>query len=49
MPEHWFWWVLTMAGVAWYSTVTVYVAVRGVTDIRRMLSRLSGQGNDKTK
>ena len=40
MPTHFFWWLLTMACVAWYSTVTVYVAVKGAADIRNMLERL---------
>jgi hypothetical protein len=35
------WWLLTMAAVAWYSTVTIYVAVRGAGDIRGMLRRLA--------
>jgi hypothetical protein len=29
-----------MACLAWYSTVTVYVAVRGAFDIKHMLARL---------
>ncbi len=41
MSEHWFWLALTSACVAWYSTVTVYVAFKGVTDIKNMLRRLS--------
>jgi hypothetical protein len=41
MPEHFVWWLITMACIAWYSTVTVYVAVKGVADIRKMLARLS--------
>ncbi|MBN2309955.1 MAG: hypothetical protein JXR94_13355 [Candidatus Hydrogenedentes bacterium] len=48
MSEHWFWWTLTAACVGWYSTVTVYVAIRGATDIRRMLRRLSGP-SDQTE
>lgn len=40
MKEHWFWWLLMVAVVVWYSTVTVYVAVRGTLDIRQMLRRL---------
>ncbi len=35
-----FWGALTLAVLVWYSTVTVYVAVRGVMDIRAMLRRL---------
>ena len=41
MGEHWFWWLLTAACVVWYSTITVYVAIRGFFDIRGMLRRLS--------
>ncbi len=40
LGEHWFWGLLTLAVVVWYSTVTVYVAVRGTLDIRAMLERL---------
>lgn len=41
MPnEHWVWWLLTAACLIWYSTVTVYVAVRGAIDIKGMLGRL---------
>ena len=39
--KHWFWWAMTAACVVWYSTITVYVAIRGVFDIRGMLRRLS--------
>lgn len=38
-----FWWLLTMAAVGWYLTVTVYVAVRGAMDIRGMLRRLEAE------
>lgn len=41
MPQHPIWWLLTMACVIWYSTITIYVAVRGAFDIRNMLRRLS--------
>ncbi len=40
--RHWFWWLMTMACVIWYSTVTIYVAIKGVEDIKQMLARLSG-------
>ncbi|HVT30209.1 MAG TPA: hypothetical protein VHE81_19510 [Lacipirellulaceae bacterium] len=43
MPDHIFWWLLTMACVVWYSTVTVYVTIKGIADIRHMLRRLSGR------
>lgn len=38
---HPLWWLTTAAVVVWYSTVTVYVAVRGAYDVRGMLKRLS--------
>jgi hypothetical protein len=46
IPEHGFWWLLTMACVVWYSTVTVYVAIKGAVDIRDMLSHLGGNSGD---
>jgi hypothetical protein len=42
---HWFWWILVVACLIWYSTITVYVAIRGVKDIRGMLERLA-RGQD---
>jgi len=41
LKDHWFWGATTIACLAWYSTVTVYVAIRGAADIRSMLRRLS--------
>jgi uncharacterized protein (UPF0333 family) len=38
---HVFWWLLTMACVTWYSTVTIYVAIRGASDIKKMLAHLA--------
>lgn len=46
MPEHLFWWLLTAACVVWYSTITVYVAIKGVADIKTMLGRLAALGPD---
>ncbi|HEY0380211.1 MAG TPA: hypothetical protein VGC87_25080 [Pyrinomonadaceae bacterium] len=40
MASHWFWWILAMACVVWYSTITVYVAIKGAADIKHMLARL---------
>ncbi len=42
LANHWFWGALTIACLAWYSTITVYIAIKGVGDIRTMLRRLSG-------
>jgi hypothetical protein len=44
--SHWFWAVLTAACLVWYSTITIYVAVKGVFDIRRMLDRLAAGDPD---
>ncbi len=41
MTTHWFWFAITMICVVWYSTVTVYVAIKGAADIKGMLARLS--------
>ena len=35
-----FWWLLMMAVIVWYSTVTVYIAVRGTMDVKHMLRAL---------
>ncbi len=43
MPEHVFWWLLTATCVVWYLTITVYVSVKGVADIRDMVRRLSSR------
>ena len=47
MPKHWFWWALSMACVIWYSTITVYVAIKGAGDIKSMLARLGKDRSDK--
>jgi hypothetical protein len=48
MGKHWFWWLVTMACVVWYLTITVYVSVKGVADIKQMLARLAaGQADSE--
>lgn len=43
-----FWWYVTSACLVWFSTVTVYVAIRGGLDIKHMLRRLKGNaGQDR--
>ena len=37
---HSFWFFVTWACMAWYSTITIYIAIRGSADIREMLRRL---------
>ena len=41
LKDHWFWGATTIACLAWYSTITIYVAIKGAADIRNMLRRLS--------
>ena len=36
-----FWLLITIATLVWYSTITVYVAIRGGIDIKHMLRRLA--------
>jgi hypothetical protein len=40
MSAQTFWWIIMWACVAWYSTLTVYVAFKGAYDIKKMLSQL---------
>jgi len=42
MSGHTIWLILTAVAIVWYSTVTIFVAVKGVRDIRGMLRRLRG-------
>lgn len=45
-----FWWWLTVAALVWYSTITIYVSIRGIYDIRSMFARLRALGTaDETK
>ncbi len=46
---HPFWGLLTVACLAWYSTITITVAGRGARDIRRMLDHLRPPGPDETE
>jgi hypothetical protein len=39
-PIKFFWLVLIVLTMIWYTFVTLYVAVRGVADIKEMLSKL---------
>ncbi|WP_397568177.1 hypothetical protein [Schlesneria sp. T3-172] len=38
----WFWSLLAIATLVWYSTITLFVAYKGVFDIQHMLKKLSG-------
>ena len=41
---HGFWFLLLWACVIWYSTITLYVSVRGALDIKQMLRDLQARG-----
>jgi hypothetical protein len=47
MKEHWFWGLLMLAVLVWYSIITIYVAVRGCFDIRDMFRRLQDRHSDR--
>jgi hypothetical protein len=44
LSNHPFWGILTLTVLVWYSTITVYVAIRGVMDIKQMLRNLKKHG-----
>lgn len=43
-----FWKLLAAACLVWYSTITVYIMVRGFKDIREMLRKLNKTKNSVT-
>jgi len=45
LKGHWFWGTMTLACLVWYSTITIYVTIKGIGDIRNMLKKLSGSNN----
>ena len=49
IAAHPVWFLLAIACVLWYSTITVYVAVRGAKDIKTMLHDLSEQADEAEK
>jgi len=42
----WFWGLLTIAALTWYTTITVYISYQGVFDIKQMLRKLSSGNFD---
>jgi hypothetical protein len=46
LTNHPFWGLLTLAVLVWYSTITVYIAIRGAFDIRHMLRELKRKQGD---
>ena len=43
-----FWGLLLAACIVWYSTITIYIAIRGAADIRNMLANLNAR-NEKER
>ncbi len=41
------WWTILVTCLVWYSTVTVYVAIRGASDIKSMLARLAALNQEQ--
>ncbi len=46
IAQHPFWFSLVLACVLWYSTIMVYVAIRGAADIKAMLRKLSAPSEE---
>ena len=46
MTAHWFWFALIIAVVVWYSTITLWVAIKGALDIREMVARLDEEQSE---
>jgi hypothetical protein len=45
--QHPFWGLLTLACLIWYSTITIYVAYKGLADIKGMLKNLKNRKGPK--
>lgn len=46
LGNHPFWALLTLAVLVWYSSVTIYVGIRGAVDIKHMLRKLASQDGE---
>lgn len=46
MIDHWFWLLLTVAVIIWYSTITVFVTIKGAADIKSMLGNLKALNDE---
>ena len=46
---HWFWLTLMAAVLIWYSTITIYISVRGAFDIKEMLGRLDQRAKEESE
>lgn len=46
---HHFWFLLTWVCILWYSTITIYVSIKGAFDIRQMLRDLRARGDRRSE
>ena len=46
LSNHPFWATLTLAVLAWYSSITIYVGIRGALDIKHMLRKPAAQDGE---
>jgi hypothetical protein len=49
LKDHWFWGAVTLVCLTWYSTVTIYVAIKGARDIQNMLRRFSDSREQESR
>jgi hypothetical protein len=42
-----FWYIVMIAVLVWYSTITIYVAIRGSFDVKQMLANLKKDHADE--
>jgi hypothetical protein len=42
-----FWLILTIAALLWYTLVTIYVSIKGAGDIKNMLRSLENLRNEE--
>ena len=42
-----FWYIVMLAVIIWYSTITIYVTIRGSFDVKHMLARLKKDHTDE--
>lgn len=47
--DHWFWFFLSVACVAWYMTITIFVAVKGFTDIKSMFTTMAREQQEQSE
>jgi len=40
MTNNWFWFLIMVSCIIWYSTITIYIRIQGGFDIKHMLGAL---------